>query len=802
MAITRSALGHTVTITNIPATSFVDTRQNVKKRLFTFRFNESVPEENVNMYYISAEEAHADNNLFISDKSTIINENSPGFLIEEQTFDGPTFSTFFKNFLLTDVFTPDTVTRPSEPLYFRHTLDSNVDPNSVVILDKNFSPVDGNLYVIDRPYTYNETTGLANDGDGGRPLEYEAIYVYNNLENTYDEETAEYEVYYVGYADISTGNSVHALLDNSNVFHSATFDDIWLITSNLKPWVKAYQIAESAGSFNLTLPTSNTYALKSLDAARIFVQEPIDKQSTEPWFLRVTNGSFETTYNLQSYVYSLPEFSAQNFNPIEPYKLIIGEESLRITDHLILLKRPNLQVDPDNGFNIDVVILDQNDNVLSAITTNEDKIGTFYVNNLGEVTDIIWTTEEIDSVDTKSGFIYLSSIIKDTYKLSVTYYFVESTYEFTTINFNPTQNSSILTERVVLYLVPENAIYNNNDSHSGALHFLKVAPDGRITYTSQSGDDGNDNLKTGSEYMIEAASRHSTRQGGISHVFWVNSPAIHMGMYYDNVPDRAPDATVPSDPDAIAHKVQVFIKGQISPKTFLDEFTVRAANGEEGLNRRYVVLAEIFVNEHLSIDDVTLLDTRVRGGGIKESKVREALERNPEVQWYHDIGVYDGKPFPGTSVVIVKIPYTVLQEFGGLLSRDQVRQIVKRHMALGSYPVIRYYGVVPNLTAITSGNGSLKLYWDSEGSSYGYNVYYSNSKDGPYIKYNSSLITDDPSGNSLQIDGLTNKVKYWVTVSAVNIYTDVESPRAVALIAKPLVIKRLTMVGHTVNVTI
>jgi hypothetical protein len=763
-------IGHLVRVTGISGTWDIDTRQNVKKRFELFRFNQSIPDGDVNITYAAAEPVYADNNLFLSDKSTSINENSPNFLIEEQVFYGFTYNTFFKNFLLTDVFTSATTTRPAEPLYFRHTLAAAIDENSVKVLDKNFNPIDGYLYTIEKPLDYNDDDDLPMDGsDIDHPIMYQGVYIYNNLENVYDAQTGEYTVYYVSYAE-NSGNVINELLDNTPVFHEAEFDDISQVTSLLKIWVKAYQIEEIDGVFTVTVPTNNLYAFKSLDTARIFVQEPLDKESELPWFLRISNGAFKYIKGTETYIYNLPEFMSQNFIPVFPYKFVIAEETQRISEHLVALRRGNIKLDAVNNYYIDIEIFDQQDDLLYALTTDLSKIDTNYIDNMGEMTAILWTSDLIDSIDRRKGFLYLSPVLKDTYKIFTTYYFEEKDYEFTQVNFNPTQNNNILNERIVLYLVPENFTNNNNIGHATALHYLRVSPEGLITYTSQDSTSQNEDLKTGTTYMIEGADRKSTTPGGISHIFWVKSPEIYMGMYYDAIPDSLPN--------------------MVSPETFVDTFTVNAADGKPGLDKRYLVLAELFVNEHTAPEVTTLLDTRVLGGGIKKNRIPEALIRNPEVQWYNDIGNFDGRPYPGTSVVIIKIPYTILNEYGGLLSRKQVKQIAKRHLALGSEPIIRYYGVIPNFTSIIAADEAVVVTWDSEGSDYEYNIYYSTEKQGPYIKHSASPITDNPSGNTLVIDGLTNKIAVYVTGTAVNRFTDLEGPRAVAIIGRPELIIR------------
>ena len=82
--------------------------------------------------------------------------------------------------------------------------------------------------------------------------------------------------------------------------------------------------------------------------------------------------------------------------------------------------------------------------------------------------------------------------------------------------------------------------------------------------------------------------------------------------------------------------------------------------------------------------DVSIFDSRRMGGGVKDDV--DPIKRQKEAQFYTDIGTYDGDPFPGTSVVIATVPRTVLTTF----SDAEVREIVQRHMALGTLPIVEY----------------------------------------------------------------------------------------------------------------
>jgi hypothetical protein len=105
----------------------------------------------------------------------------------------------------------------------------------------------------------------------------------------------------------------------------------------------------------------------------------------------------------------------------------------------------------------------------------------------------------------------------------------------------------------------------------------------------------------------------------------------------------------------------------------------------------HVLLGKILVRPNSSYENMKIIDTRKRGGGLKEN-IREELMRavEPESQSYWDIGYWDGEPFSENGVVIVRLPLYILKEQGGQLTKDQVEQMVKRHIGFGNLPVIEY----------------------------------------------------------------------------------------------------------------
>ncbi len=106
---------------------------------------------------------------------------------------------------------------------------------------------------------------------------------------------------------------------------------------------------------------------------------------------------------------------------------------------------------------------------------------------------------------------------------------------------------------------------------------------------------------------------------------------------------------------------------------------------------RFLIVGKYAVGSNRGLHDIDLVDTRVRGGGIKEELVTDFKGSYPQVRWFHDIGHYDGTPFPGATAVLVDLPATLLEVNGGIFNKKQIDSIVKHHLSFGIYPVIRFY---------------------------------------------------------------------------------------------------------------
>jgi hypothetical protein len=724
---TSSELGHTfsVAVTYGDGAGFlvdnpirsVDMHQSVKKPLYYMRFNTYLPDDAVKLAYASVDDIEADDNIVAIDRSTAAPENSPEFVVGEESFNGMTYSSFYRNILITDVYTEEIPSQPIKPLYYRHLLAGDVDAGSISVLDSSFNRVNVNTYrVIEHP-EYDEFGVLTGDTD--------SVAVYNDLQNSFDDDTGELIAYYVQYVDAS-GITNTVLLNNEEVYRLATFDDIDWVTLLLKTWVKAYSVNQVGNHYEFTLPMSTDYSVRFEEDIRLRVEKPVVDSNELPWFVRVTNGAFTHTIGSDVFNYHVPEFSDQSFNPVEPYKFVLGEEVDKVGAGLIQLKHTPTAI---ADLPVDIIIEDRDGTILHALTTNTLKTGTEHYQE-GVATGAIWNSTKILSYDSRSGLVQLDVTLKDYYTITATYYYTEQYYEFTLLNLNPLINTDVLENFYVIYLVPETA---DNAGLETAIHYLRVGRDGLIKDCSQDEINGTLNpsvnvigLPYGRPIPGASAGADTDGVGVLGHQFFVNSAGDFLREYSLEAPETFTGAEYPN---------------------------------------RYLILAELSVIHQTSVNDIVFLDDRQRGGGIKDDYDEEAKLLNPEVSWYGDIGLGGGIPYPGKSAVIIRLPHCLLDTYGGPFTLAEIQEVAKRHIAFGHYPVIEFYGVIPDVyIAGVSAEGELTISWPSEGSECTYNVYYGTG--GRFEQHNSSPVADNPAGNSYTLSELVAGLTYHIYVRA------------------------------------
>lgn len=93
-------------------------------------------------------------------------------------------------------------------------------------------------------------------------------------------------------------------------------------------------------------------------------------------------------------------------------------------------------------------------------------------------------------------------------------------------------------------------------------------------------------------------------------------------------------------------------------------------------------------------ENMTILDTRTRGGGLDESLSKEIIRQiNKESMYHWDIGYFDGEAYQENGVIIVRVPRSILKSDKNPdgFHETEVQEAVARHKAYGVLPIIEYY---------------------------------------------------------------------------------------------------------------
>lgn len=777
MTFNESNLDSQFTISSVDKIGYVDTRQLIKKDIVSVRLSEEVDTSGVGLSYVFIPLRGIEDGISILDRSNLMSDNAIAKHIVgvDIQITGITYDNVLSpSFIVTDKFTVATNTDPSIPIYYYHNIPQSIYGKAIVdceLLDSEYNPVSNRLYLKD----------------------LDRSSLYTNVKNSYDEQSGDVELYYARYVFEDSSYS-EALLNTKPIYKPATFADLDS-EGNLKQGAHRYILSySSAGGYSLTLPQAIDYSIQYTAVTQIRILSPNVSPLDRIWFPRVYNSAFTKIFSSDRYKYDIPEYSTQAFNPYEPYRFTPGKECTVINDNTIKVEDDNLVILVSESLHLDVVIKDKYGNPLQAMSTVAAKNGFDYSGTSG----IVWDNGLLHSYDERDGFIKLNTKLKSTYIVEASYYYIDETYTLTQLNLNPISDSTITNYRVVMYLVPEGPL---NENRSRSIYYMKVDTNGDIKYCSQDGTEstGNIDLVTGTDITVADASGFATGSdvegltsgatGTVEIVDTANnviyvrsvtgifsaSEVIEQGAYSS------------SSSAVVVHNIIDTSYDDGTAGSFINKYTTA---GSDLQDTHYLLLGDVIVTDPYRDDELNLVDIRLRGGGIKESEdVAKIISQQAEAKWYEDIGYWDGQPYSGSSVVLVKLPYEVLIEYGGNFTEQQIRKIVSKHIAHGTYPVVRFYGRIPEVLTVIPGDTKIDLTWSDLGASYTYNVYVSTREDTDFTKHNGAPI----SAMSYSVTGLTNNTTYYLYIRAegpseFNSSIDIEHPKSSTWSALPFVI--------------
>lgn len=675
---------------------------NIQDRQETILYRTLVPDYGVNSSFVVGQRVATDNTLEIIDRSNLL----PGNRVEDlriHILDSIGFSVASEYFLATDVFVEDT-TETEIPLFYKHILNETNLPrtNSILypihtdyalidvqILDTTFKPLNQVLIAVDY------TNGI----------------VYSNFENEYSSPQS-YKMHYIQYTvrNNATGYIFvyTELLNQQPVYRLGDLDDLDANYNLITDGRKVYLLDPQTTGFAVRLPVGTHVAFKNIEASRLFVKEPPKRITSDPWYVRVSNGSFFHYTNSLIYKYRVAEFYNQPFTPYAPVRRSVKEQSVVIGKKLIKTDYENILIDSDEGFHVNLEINDADSNAIAAFTTDDNMVGETADN--GELY-VKWSAETqvgIKSIDFANGIIEVDGVnLRLDHESSSSYYYTETMYEYTFVDLNPLTNRDMLGNTIAIFVEPE---LLGSESYQ-TLYYLRLDATGLVI-------DSN----------------------------WPVFATITDPLYYRALPRH------------------------IDPMSAYELFTDYTIEGSGAL----LVLGEVSIVAPIGLHELVTLDTRIDGGGLKETRTEEAMALEPEVRWYHNIGTWNGIPYPGTASYMVEIPGNIIAGAGGVLSPNEIRELVDKHTGAGIYPVVREYTPEVTLTDILPGDDSIYLEWTCAGkdlyvkdaldaSELAYNVYYKSIFDSHWTLANGTPIVEGGT-NTYTVTGLSSSVTYFIVI--------------------------------------
>ena len=661
----------------------LDVFSYVKKPLETFVYKESLKDSRVPLTYVRSKKIFSDQNININNISEKIRENvNFDSDLEEKSFfvNGSSINTSYNNIKVTNKTGLDQ--RNNEvPLFYAHRFSETAVSANLEIESNMIEPLE-KVYVIDL-----------------------SVGIYHNYSNFFNEATGEYRLFYVNWID-ANGVSYRELLDSADVVYELSWEDIDPVTGQVRAGVFGYEKQGNTVDYSYYLNVSGEYYWAPTSQNYIECKVTKGRESKDPWYLNITNGSFKKVFDNKLYSYKVREYYNQYFAPFFPYTFTaffdldwVNRNTLKSDTNSIFYSR-------EKNLNVDIYVYNKENKIKRLLTTDKVKEG-----NRFEDTEIFWESEIISSIDEQNGFISLREDFQPGDSFKGCFFYKKENFEYSKLNLNPIYNKDSLNHHYVFYCIPD--VYDYETS----IHYIKVNRAGRIVYCSQG--DG-----LASERASYPCLSIRDEQGSI------NLNTI-VGSRY---------------------------KGENS---FISMYSFLGEN-----EYRYHILGEVSFKEQTNIDEVFNFDMRREGGVLKESKRSIAFRRNRILlQSRYGFGEH-GIRYSKSNSHMIEIPLDLTEEYGGVYTKDEIENLVERKMPGFSFNFIDWVHPKGSMIATNESVGSINLEIESYSNDSKVLVYKKNTEQGEYellqeVQGSSnlySLVDSDINSGSIYYYCITIKV--------------------------------------------
>lgn len=718
---------NSIVVDSVEISTDYDVDIHINKRLENFSYGLRAPDDAVGLSYIGYEPPTTTNTLNIAILSEHVRENS-----------------FFFNHGTTNI---EIING------FSYSSSSNKIEGTDIFL-----PMTSRLGA-DRPAWYGHSlpantvsATIASISSGGATqsvnsssyvISLDSGILATEFRNYYNSVTKEYILYYIDSRD-SSGKMERHLLQSNPILHEATMDDL-TDTGEVAENSGGYIVTQIGDRYDYEFANGRRKALREKQSSRLSPAVKDGLSLEHNWFPYITNGSVRQTYEEYIYNYVVNEFDDQDFIPTVPYLFSVRESVDVIAPNVVQVPQKRIahsmvEGDTEEKLYIDLVIKDHRG--INKHFVSSDPLAL-------NRTDEDWKLCAFD-VDRNLGIVYcpLAPAILPGDEVLMSYYYPSETLELTWLDLNPQRQPGIENYMHVIYAVP-NVAYGYN-----SIYYLKVDRNNFIVEATQ-GLGFHDGA-----HPVEFIDMRKADDDGNC-----NSSTV-VGMKYRNY------------------------GGPLSGEEFwTDNYSV------EGTNKyQYLILAEITFTLPAAPLGASILDARVLGGGPRMNELQAIVESNPVIQYSSPdlINEDQGITFPGHFANFIRYPYTLLRKYGGAYDEDFVLEQIKAHAPANAYFILEPYGIIPRICEIYAGpdSGNISISWAVESPEYGYNIYVSESWDGPWYGgsdvdtlYNSYPIILDaykPGGcSSPYIINVKSNSVVKIAMTVVNLSTNQESPHSI-----------------------
>lgn len=442
-------------------TKILNVHSHVNKYLETIVYSKNIQEAACPLEYHENKSIDSENNMFILDKSFLLDGNLSFLQNEDKFFVSETSSIIskYKDILITNI---KTISQDGSerPLFYRHDLPKGVQEVDIEI-STNMDERSQILYKVDKE---NEV-------------------IYTNGDNYFDSKTGKYCFYFVTTID-SNGISNRRILSLSKIVKDASWEDIDLNTGKLKENLIRYSVEKNNSGYSFKMNKEGPWYWVPTEDSTISILKPETISHKDNWNIRIKNGEVKTFSNGKFVRYWVPEFNQQAFNPYIPYNFVLSKYMYYVNEKALSFTHTNSAIFPDKKLNLEIMCYDENEQLVEIHTTDKDKAGLLYRN-----TEIEYRTESIESWDNKNGIVIFNEKLRSDYTFYANYFSELKSYEMKEISFNPLQNQEVKNYTWVIYCIP------NLDYHEKSIHFLAVDKKGIIRHSSQTASNGYPNFQ-------------------------------------------------------------------------------------------------------------------------------------------------------------------------------------------------------------------------------------------------------------------------------------------------------------------